>query len=184
MQKDFEFVDFNPIGKLRDVDLIFRIVFQNANFHSIHFIRKIETSLNQTYDGKINTHAALPQLTSIIKILKYYCLNGTIDHENIWKELNLEKDFPRLFTRSVMKEACRIKSGEVKTYRDIAYKLKSRAYQAIGNALRRNPFPIIIPCHRIIGSTGIGGFMGVKNDDSWELSIKINLLKFEKEFKN
>ena len=52
--------------------------------------------------------------------------------------------------------------GCVCTYRNIAEKLGTpNAARAIGNALARNPFPIIIPCHRAIKSDGtLGGFQG------------------------
>jgi methylated-DNA-[protein]-cysteine S-methyltransferase len=52
--------------------------------------------------------------------------------------------------------------GETRTYHWIAVKLKcNRGEQAIGQALSRNPLPIIIPCHRIVASNGKpGGFSG------------------------
>ena len=72
-----------------------------------------------------------------------------------------------------------IPAGTVQQYGDLARSLESRAYQAIGNSLRRNPFPILIPCHRVVRAHGIGGFMGKINPESPELQIKKQLLAFE-----
>ena len=47
--------------------------------------------------------------------------------------------------------------GETRTYGDIAKALHTTA-QAIGQACGANPLPILIPCHRVVGATGLGGF--------------------------
>ena len=47
--------------------------------------------------------------------------------------------------------------GQTRTYGDLARALKSSA-QAIGQACGANPIPILIPCHRILGAQGLGGF--------------------------
>ena len=57
--------------------------------------------------------------------------------------------------------------GETRTYRDIAVAVgRPKAVRAMGNANGRNPLPIVIPCHRVIGSdgslTGFGGGIEVK----------------------
>ena len=57
--------------------------------------------------------------------------------------------------------------GETRTYRDIAVAVgRPKAVRAVGNANGRNPLPIVIPCHRVIGSdgslTGFGGGIEAK----------------------
>jgi len=52
-----------------------------------------------------------------------------------------------------------IPAGAVATYAEIAKHLGS-APRAVGGACRRNPVPIIVPCHRVVASNGIGGFAG------------------------
>jgi methylated-DNA-[protein]-cysteine S-methyltransferase len=54
-----------------------------------------------------------------------------------------------------------IPQGKVSTYKDIATILgRSKASRSIGKILNKNPFPIIIPCHRIVKSDGsIGGYV-------------------------
>lgn len=64
------------------------------------------------------------------------------------------------FSLLVYEATRRVPSGSVATYRDVAQALgRSRAVRAVGNALHRNPFPLLIPCHRIIlGSGRLGGY--------------------------
>ena len=57
--------------------------------------------------------------------------------------------------------------GETRTYRDIAEAVgRPKAVRAVGNANGRNPLPIVIPCHRVVGSdgslTGLGGGIEAK----------------------
>lgn len=64
------------------------------------------------------------------------------------------------FEDAVYAAARRIPCGEVRTYGEIAHEIgEPRATQAVGAALGRNPVPIIIPCHRVLGAAGkAGGF--------------------------
>ena len=66
------------------------------------------------------------------------------------------------FFKRVLEEVTLIKFGKVKSYKQIARILKNKnAYRAVANANARNPLPIIIPCHRVIRSSGeIGGYRG------------------------
>jgi len=74
-----------------------------------------------------------------------------------------------------------IASGKALSYGVLAQQLKSSA-RAIGNACRRNPIPIIVPCHRIIAADGgLGGFNGARQ--GWPLNTKAWLLQHEG-FKN
>ena len=54
--------------------------------------------------------------------------------------------------------------GKISTYKQIANRLNTKAYRAVGNAMAKNPNPIIVPCHRVIKSDGhIGGYaLGIK----------------------
>ena len=64
------------------------------------------------------------------------------------------------FQQAVLRAAARIPRGSVASYRGLAESLgRERAARAVGNALAANPFPLIVPCHRVIRSDGkIGGF--------------------------
>ena len=70
-----------------------------------------------------------------------------------------------------------IPRGETRTYGELARAIKS-APRAVGQACGKNPVPIIIPCHRIVSSTGMGGFMGAQSGDP--LKIKQWLLAHER----
>jgi methylated-DNA-[protein]-cysteine S-methyltransferase len=51
--------------------------------------------------------------------------------------------------------------GQVATYADVAAAVgRPRAARAVGNANHANPWPIIIPCHRVVAATGLGGYGG------------------------
>ena len=80
------------------------------------------------------------------------------------------------FQASVLKELQRIPYGETRTYGEIAQILKTSP-RAVGNACRRNPLPIIIPCHRVVAANGIGGYDGARSGDL--LKIKQRLLARE-----
>lgn len=66
------------------------------------------------------------------------------------------------FTRSVLDATCEIGFGQVQTYQGIASRIgKPGASRAVGNALGRNPVPMIVPCHRIVRADGsIGWYTG------------------------
>ncbi len=66
------------------------------------------------------------------------------------------------FSTKVLKQTGKIPRGKVATYSGLATKLGTpRAARAVGTALANNPFPIIIPCHRVVRANGsLGGFGG------------------------
>ncbi|MEK6856540.1 MAG: MGMT family protein, partial [Nanoarchaeota archaeon] len=52
----------------------------------------------------------------------------------------------------------KIPEGKISTYREIGKKLNTKAYRAVGQALKRNPYAPNVPCHRVVSSSGkIGG---------------------------
>ena len=78
------------------------------------------------------------------------------------------------FERRVFKAVCRIPFGKTVAYGQLAKKIgQPRAMRAVGRALGKNPFLLIIPCHRVIRSNGdIGGYR-------WGKKIKRRLLREE-----
>jgi methylated-DNA-[protein]-cysteine S-methyltransferase len=74
----------------------------------------------------------------------------------------IELDMERLpeFDRRVYEVARAVPPGETITYGEIAERIGERgAAQAVGQALGRNPFPIVVPCHRVVAANGaLGGF--------------------------
>lgn len=80
------------------------------------------------------------------------------------------------FQQQVWRAMRRIPAGRVKTYGELASGLRS-APRAVGGACRANPIPIIVPCHRVVSSSGLGGFMGATRGRS--VAIKRWLLRHE-----
>ncbi len=78
------------------------------------------------------------------------------------------------FEKKVWEVTQSIPYGEVRSYQFIATEVGSpKAFRAVGQALKKNPLPIIIPCHRVIQSNGkLGGFLG-------GIELKKNLLMVE-----
>jgi methylated-DNA-[protein]-cysteine S-methyltransferase len=66
------------------------------------------------------------------------------------------------FQRRVLDAASHIPAGSVASYGDIARAIgKPGASRAVGQALGRNPIPIVIPCHRVVAANGrLGGYIG------------------------
>lgn len=78
------------------------------------------------------------------------------------------------FARNVYQVVASIPYGEVRTYSWVAEQLgKPKAARAVGQALKRNPYPLVIPCHRVIAANGLGGFGG-------GLKMKKKLLSHER----
>ena len=66
------------------------------------------------------------------------------------------------FQERVLEEIRKIPRGEVRTYKEIAIAIgRPNSARAVANACRKNPYPVLIPCHRVIRSNGsIGGYKG------------------------
>ena len=66
-------------------------------------------------------------------------------------DLALQADF----NRRILRELARVPYGEVVTYGELAARAaRPRAARAVGTVMNRNPLPIVLPCHRVIGSNG------------------------------
>ena len=80
------------------------------------------------------------------------------------------------YRHKVWAELCKIPFGETMTYSALAGKIDSSA-RAVGNACRDNPYPVIIPCHRVVSVSGMGGYCGQTEGDF--MAIKYKLLDYE-----
>ncbi|WP_299849511.1 methylated-DNA--[protein]-cysteine S-methyltransferase [uncultured Roseovarius sp.] len=109
-----------------------------------------------------------PQLTAAILQLRAY-FEGARDSF----DLPLHVDGSD-FQRAVCDAMYAIPLGETRTYGDLAAELNVPA-QAIGGACGGNPIPVIIPCHRVLGATTLGGFSGMGG-----VETKVWLLRHEK----
>lgn len=70
-------------------------------------------------------------------------------------DLNVDLRLARDFGRTVLEELARVPYGELTTYGTLAARAgRPRAARAVGTVMNRNPVPIVLPCHRVVGSTG------------------------------
>jgi len=104
-----------------------------------------------------------------VERLKVYFSGGKVSFPD---ELDLSG--ATSFQREVCEITRLIPYGETRTYLWVAEQIKRpRAARAVGQALGRNPLPIIVPCHRVIASDGgLGGFGG-------GVEMKSHLLRLE-----
>ncbi|MFA6349329.1 MAG: MGMT family protein [Candidatus Omnitrophota bacterium] len=81
------------------------------------------------------------------------------------------------FAKKVYKAALSIPLGQVRTYKWVAQKCNSpKAARAVGQILKKNPYPLIIPCHRVIRSSGhLGGYSAGGSN------VKKRLLELERQ---
>jgi len=92
----------------------------------------------------------------LIEKINRYCLGEKISFDRYtmdWSSLTP-------FQYAVLNETMKIPYGTVVTYGSLARKIGfPRGFRAVGNALSKNPFPLLVPCHRIVRGDGkIGGF--------------------------
>ncbi|MBT7718408.1 MAG: methylated-DNA--[protein]-cysteine S-methyltransferase [Halieaceae bacterium] len=132
----------SPVGKLRLVsngESLVAIEFENLQTATIEGEERIDPvlkacgdQLKEYFAGK-RQHFDLPLAPT-----------GTEFQKNVWQALTA------------------IPFGELRSYRDIAESLeKPKAVRAVGAANGRNSLPIVVPCHRVIGSDGsLTGFAG------------------------
>lgn len=82
------------------------------------------------------------------------------------------------FQRRVYLALLEVPAGTTISYGELARRIGCRSAQAVGQALKRNPFAPDVPCHRVIASDGtIGGFHGQREGDM--IARKIKLLEAE-----
>lgn len=105
------------------------------------------------------------------KRIENYYQGKADDFQDI--ELVLEKKTE--FQKKVYEVVRHIPRGKVLTYKEVAYKAGSPlAFRAIGQIMAQNPFPLIVPCHRVVGSGKLGGFSAPGG-----LKTKCAMLKLE-----
>jgi methylated-DNA-[protein]-cysteine S-methyltransferase len=77
-------------------------------------------------------------------------------------DLDVDVRLAREFGRAVLDELARVPFGEVTTYGALAARAgKPRAARAVGTIMNRNPIPIVLPCHRVVGANGaLVGYAG------------------------
>ena len=113
----------------------------NLLFEKNDVLKETELLLEHYFSGDCPDFSSLPLATV-----------GTSFQQQVWAYLQT------------------IPYGETVTYGQIAKKLGNRSAQAVGGAVGRNPFSIIVPCHRVLGSQGqLTGYAGGLDKKWWLL---------------
>jgi len=139
------------------------------------WIEAIASERGLVYLGKpANNRIEGEEYKELEEALERYFRGEKVDFSHFPVDLSLLTPFQR----KVLEEVRGIRWGEVRSYEEIGESLGDRRKaRAVGQALARNPIPIIIPCHRVIRKDGgLGGF-------SWGLEWKILLLRLERVLK-
>ena len=110
----------------------------------------------------------------LIQQVKVYYTGKKVDFIDC--QLNL--DNYTNFQKEILQTVRKIPYGEIKSYKEAAEAAGyPRAYRAVGNTMRNNPLPLIIPCHRVIKSDGgLGGFSGKEG-----IALKKKMIDLESE---
>jgi methylated-DNA-[protein]-cysteine S-methyltransferase len=121
-----------------------------------------------------NTLTKKPSPGELIKKINLYCSGKKTSFDGFkidWTSLTS-------FQSKVLRAAMKIPYGTVSTYGKLAKAIRHpNSSRAVGNALSKNPFPIIVPCHRIVRGNGkVGGFSA-----GGGIKLKEKLLRMEQE---
>lgn len=81
-----------------------------------------------------------------------------------------------LLQQSVWEELSNVPKGQVVSYSDLAKSIgRPLAFRAVASACSKNPFSLIVPCHRVVGKSGVGGYR-------WGVRVKEDLIKYEQSY--
>lgn len=133
-----------------------------------HGLSKVEVLKNEKVPSFMPTRSSSALLQEAQKqITSYFQSNlKTFD-------LDLDLQSGTIFQQQVWQSLKEIPYAQVITYKELAQRVKSpRAYRAVGSANGANPLPIIIPCHRVVATQGLGGY-------AYGLEMKKELLELE-----
>ncbi|MEA2078565.1 MAG: methylated-DNA--[protein]-cysteine S-methyltransferase [Pseudomonadota bacterium] len=151
--ESFDAVIDSPVGRLgiqMQGKALSRLVFLSARH------RLIEADTEQASEVLCSLKAYFENPGQTLEVAVQ--LSGTPFQHRVWQGLSS------------------IPVGKIMTYGALAARLRSSA-RAVGNACRRNPVPIVVPCHRVVAANGLGGFAG--DSQGRLVSVKRCLLEHE-----
>lgn len=132
-------------------------------------------------DGKLTGIRYLPPDTGIVAPVSELAERAVKQIERYRDDPDASFDLPLCeagtdFQREVWRQISAIPRGRVRTYGELARRVGGEA-RAVGQACGDNPFPIVVPCHRVVAADGLGGFS--HHVDGYLLEAKKWLLKHE-----
>jgi methylated-DNA-[protein]-cysteine S-methyltransferase len=133
--------------------------------------------------GELQSAPLPAALEDLKEALIRYFEQGEPLGEISWQHLDQSAWTP--FQRDVYRVLSLVPHGQTRTYGWIAARMgKPQAARAVGQALKKNPFPILIPCHRIQATQSLGGFLGAVEPERPELWLKRKLILLEEEYES
>lgn len=140
-----------------------------SDYLGLYVIVEFEKNIVKSLSMTSKKPAFKPLGSKVIRSVEAYFKNGKGNFSGY--KFDLEGMTP--FQRSVLETIFTIPAGETMTYAEVAAVAgKPGAARAVGNVMASNPIPLILPCHRVVASNGLGGFTG-------GLEVKRKLLKLE-----
>ena len=122
-------------------------------------------------------------IADLVKKMDRYFSHGEPIGELPWDQIDTSSwsEFQRMVYRAITF----IPHGETRTYGWVAARIsKFAATRAVGQALRKNPLPILVPCHRVVAAHDLGGFMGAIDPNQPELQLKSRLIQLEDSYRS
>lgn len=120
-------------------------------------LTKLHFLTSAAQPSQLPKHQSLPFLQEVIAQIQQYFQDATFKFT-----LPLHFDIGTEFEQKVWHALTETPTRKTLTYGELAQKLNTSP-RAIGNTCRKNPIPIIVPCHRILSATGLGGYLGTRN---------------------
>lgn len=104
---------------------------------------------------------------------KDYQTKDSITQESIREKVMRSRSITA-FQRKVYLALLEVEPGETITYKELAERIHCKSAQAVGQALKRNPFAPDVPCHRVVSSNGsVGGYFGRREGPLIELKRRL-----------
>lgn len=129
-----------------------------------------DNKIKINFNFNFNAYGGEIDLSEYLYDLLEYLSGEIIDFNKYETDLSSLPEF----TQTVFFETRKIHYGKTITYGELADCIgKPNAARAVGQALSKNPYPIIIPCHRVVGKNKIGGWFNTRTE------LKKKLLMFE-----
>ncbi len=171
-------VVFKHSNKLNDKIILVEIkFFKNKNDLMEHVKSKNYVFLKNPSDENQE------KIKKSLNLIRKYLLGRKINLYDEFRLLNveflLELKFSSPFSYKIIQTLLTKGYGELTSYSQLGEAIGSKAYRAIGTILKKNPLPLVIPCHRVVKKAGqTGGFMG-KMNSGWEIELKRYLINLE-----
>ncbi len=151
----------------------FAIYKTELGFFKIAYDEEVITFFKRLNEDKIQDYGIKTALTDRVYVQLLEYLNGSRKQFDVPYQLKGTD-----FQMKVWKALCDIPYGETRSYKDIAVAVGNpKASRAVGMANNKNPITVLVPCHRVIGTSGkLVGYAG-------GLEMKRKILKMEEENK-